>query len=468
MNKNQLHIGKVAIGLWIWVLVVVLTAPFDPAVYAGTTIVDDLKVEGDAVFQGGIEFQEITGSVPTGMVLHYTMTTNQSPYLADDSGSGNTGPVSGATWTSSGKNGGGYEFSGTNAQITTGTGAFDGLTEGSVSLWFYLDTKDRWHGLVGYDADGLERWYLAISGGNRIVIYLEAGDVKIFYITQTTSTLTNGQWYHIAFTTSSADGNQVYLNGAAETATYDTGSAATNLFFDQLAGHSCVYRLGAARGGGGLLYLDGKMDEVLLYDRALTSNEVESLYNSYHVPSADEGKITAKSITVTNGINQEVSTATNYLIGKLGIGTNSPSEQLHVNGKLKMEDNIILNDNWLSGDGDDEGVYVASDGKVGIGTNAPGVPLEVNGYIRSYAAIVNGGYHMMYPQDAGYEYFKWWNYKGTLRLFREGDPSFMLLIRGTNSSSATLHLKGTARFDNGITYIPQLGDLSMGSFTNSP
>ena len=39
---------------------------------------------------------------------------------------------------------------------------------------------------------------------------------------------------------------------------------------------------------------------------------------------------------------------------------------------------------------------------------------------------------------------------------------------GTTSPSETLHIDGTARFDDGITYVPALGDLSMGSYTNSP
>jgi hypothetical protein len=44
--------------------------------------------------------------------------------------------------------------------------------------------------------------------------------------------------------------------------------------------------------------------------------------------------------------------------------------------------NIILGSNYLSGDGDDEGIYVDSTGNVGIGTNSPGSNLDVKGTIR--------------------------------------------------------------------------------------
>ena len=44
-----------------------------------------------------------------------------------------------------------------------------------------------------------------------------------------------------------------------------------------------------------------------------------------------------------------------------------------------MTGNIALNGNYLSGDGGDEGVFVAANGKVGIGTTAPEQLLHVSG-----------------------------------------------------------------------------------------
>jgi hypothetical protein len=65
-------------------------------------------------------------------------------------------------------------------------------------------------------------------------------------------------------------------------------------------------------------------------------------------------------------------------INKLGIGQTNPGAKLDVNGDIKLggSDNIWLNSNWLSGDGGDEGVFVASDGKVGIGTTSPATNLQ--------------------------------------------------------------------------------------------
>jgi len=44
--------------------------------------------------------------------------------------------------------------------------------------------------------------------------------------------------------------------------------------------------------------------------------------------------------------------------------------------------NITLGSNYLSGDGDDEGIYVDGDGSVGVGTDSPSFALDVNGTAR--------------------------------------------------------------------------------------
>lgn len=69
--------------------------------------------------------------------------------------------------------------------------------------------------------------------------------------------------------------------------------------------------------------------------------------------------------------------------GNVGIGVSDPASKLDVNGQLNMRDNIRTAGNWLSGDGGDEGVFVANDGKVGIGINNPTSQFTSGGMIET-------------------------------------------------------------------------------------
>ncbi len=47
------------------------------------------------------------------------------------------------------------------------------------------------------------------------------------------------------------------------------------------------------------------------------------------------------------------------------------NDSIQINGALAVTDKITTNSNWISGDGDDEGIFINSDGNIGIGTNSP-------------------------------------------------------------------------------------------------
>src|SRR5262249_48117924 len=54
-------------------------------------------------------------AAPTGLVAAYGFNEGAGTVLTDISGNGNTGTISGATWTTAGKFGGALQFNGTNA-----------------------------------------------------------------------------------------------------------------------------------------------------------------------------------------------------------------------------------------------------------------------------------------------------------------------------------------------------------------
>ena len=125
-----------------------------------------------------------------------------------------------------------------------------------------------------------------------------------------------------------------------------------------------------------------------------------------------------------------------------------------------------------------ERMIVKSDGKVGIGTNTPSQRLHVNG---NYIQNVGSGTYEMKVRGGGSVELKATGSmvltKGAGNKFEFGeavDTQQMVIDAsgnvgiGTNTPATLLHVAGQGRFENGITYIAPLGDLSMGSFTNAP
>ena len=75
---------------------------------------------------------------PTGLVAAYGFNEGAGTTVADTSGNGNTGAISGATWTAAGRYGGALVFNGTSAVVTVANAASLQLTTGmTLEAWVY-------------------------------------------------------------------------------------------------------------------------------------------------------------------------------------------------------------------------------------------------------------------------------------------------------------------------------------------
>ncbi|MEI6807910.1 MAG: tail fiber protein [bacterium] len=54
------------------------------------------------------------------------------------------------------------------------------------------------------------------------------------------------------------------------------------------------------------------------------------------------GDVTTENVTASNTFKQLSANATNYFLGKVGIGTNKPGAQLHVTGEMKVDGAMTL------------------------------------------------------------------------------------------------------------------------------
>jgi hypothetical protein len=135
------------------------------------------------------------------------------------------------------------------------------VTSSSISMagWFYVDSTFSGTNPTAVDMNGMGIWY------NSSVGKIRGGPSSGVYAQGTISTNT---WYHVAFTWDNSNA-KMYVNGSL-TETYPGSSDITTI-------NAALY-FGSKSGSS---YWDGYMDDIIVYDRALSASEVSDIYSSY-------------------------------------------------------------------------------------------------------------------------------------------------------------------------------------------
>jgi prepilin-type N-terminal cleavage/methylation domain-containing protein len=200
--------------------------------------------------------------------------------LADESGNNNNCTAyntngTGLAWTM-GKKGGGINFDGTDDYLDCGTGASIDFTTGdmSVGLWFYADATttapymiDRGTGM-GTDGYGLGLIEFGCETcANKIIFSLDYQGGGKSYVVSDSDVLT-GVWYYIMGVRENGI-QKLYVNGVLQLITVNI-----NLDISEV---SRPLYIGQGDEDGSR-WFNGIIDEVRIYNKALTENEIKLLY----------------------------------------------------------------------------------------------------------------------------------------------------------------------------------------------
>lgn len=103
--------------------------------------------------------------------------------------------------------------------------------------------------------------------------------------------------------------------------------------------------------------------------------------------------VTSDILKVTCLSTSDASTRSTYgwKISLLNLGIHNQGSSSADNlGDHIATKTLSLGTNWLSGDGDNEGIHIDASGKVGIGTNNPGANLQVGGATKNGSVLLGG------------------------------------------------------------------------------
>ncbi|MBT6831818.1 hypothetical protein HOA64_02045, partial [bacterium] len=203
----------------------------------------DLSIsEGDADLLLYLPFEEGSGT-----------TANDWSVSKDD------GTISSATYTTGNTgNGGALNFNGTSDVINIATASV-GANDMTASFWMNPDN------LINETILGSGSTYtrmVQIEDADTFELNLGESGVHNYY--DITGTFQTGQWQHVAVTKVTDGDIKIYLNGEDVTQGSPTISNATNGAWNLVGSE----KLTAGK------YFDGSLDEVRVYDRALTQAEI--------------------------------------------------------------------------------------------------------------------------------------------------------------------------------------------------
>ena len=201
-----------------------------------------------------------TGS---GLVAAYAFNEGSGTTVTDASGNGNTGTVSGATWTTSGKYGSSLAFNGTNARVNVPNSSSLQLSSGmTLEAWVNPSTvNSAWRDVI---YKGNDNYYLEATSDNASKPnggLIAGGSYANAY---GTAALPANTW---SFLTETYDGAtlRLYLNGNQIASQAATGNIASSTNPLQIGGDGFYSQ-----------YFNGAIDNIRIYNTALTAAAIQT------------------------------------------------------------------------------------------------------------------------------------------------------------------------------------------------
>jgi hypothetical protein len=245
----------------------------DTATEPNETVTVDLSSPTNATIADGQGVVTITNDDgATGLVAAYGFDEGSGTATADKSGTGNNATISGATWSTAGHTGNALSFDGVNDRVFAADVASLDVTRMTLSAWVRPSALSGWRTVIlkeGNDALGYALY--AHDNANWPAAYINTGQ-QADRRTEGVTALPLNTWTHLAATYDGAT-LRIYINGVQVRSRAFTGNIAN--------------RPGPLSIGGNNVWgewFSGLIDDVRVYNRALTLAEIQADMNTPVAP----------------------------------------------------------------------------------------------------------------------------------------------------------------------------------------
>lgn len=226
------------------------------------TTINELNIEN-------ISFTLYNSSFNTDGLVGYWNFDRNLTNPADLSSNGGNGVVSGAVWNSTSKLGGGYDFDGINDVIKSSKKLSLNETNFTVSLWYRAKTNISAANLVNYAYAIYSGFQLRHGAANPNTIIWCGGNSSItdcYLLVASTQNLLNWNFYTVSYNIHTGF-TMAYVNGVN---TFNATRIGLNI--STITNNLSI---GSAYSSN---FVNGSIDEVMVFNRTLSTREVISIY----------------------------------------------------------------------------------------------------------------------------------------------------------------------------------------------
>jgi len=217
-----------------------------------------------------VERDELPASLRKGLILHYTFDDEAATKATDESERQNSGTVHNAEWTRLGRVGGAYVFDGERSYIQADKPIDpDDLQALTVCAWFRVTGVAEYNPIFCWDHD--DRWGTVraqITPPTALEYRFGSGSRRTAY--GNVATVDKHAWHHVAVVHKTGKRAALYLDGKKH---HQSDHELP------LKNNDSTFRVGAGYAAKRMNYFQGLIDEVMIFDRALSYSEVKRVYS---------------------------------------------------------------------------------------------------------------------------------------------------------------------------------------------
>lgn len=222
--------------------------------------------------------------ITNGLVRHWKLNETSGSTATDSSGYGYNGTYTNwPTLNQSGKCKTSVSLDGYNDYVDLPTSVVNGLTDCTISVWVNLDTVGTWSRIFDFGSSTSSYMFLTPKNSytNRLRFAITTSGTGGEQVIDTTTTITTGTWYHVAVRFNGSVAT-IYVNGV------QVGQNSSMTLTPSSLGASWNNYFGRSQYSADP-YLDGRLDDFRIYNRALSASEIGELYGLQLHWKLDEG-----------------------------------------------------------------------------------------------------------------------------------------------------------------------------------